>query len=246
MDQSARQPLYRQVKEFISDKIDSGELATGMRIPSETELVTTLNVSRMTVNRALRELSDEGRIRRVQGRGTFVAERKPQSPLLEIRSIAEEIRARGGRHSCTVHVLQEEKASPQLAAAMQLAPYSTVYYSVIVHKDNDVPIQVGCRYINPAVAPHYLEQDFTRCTASEYLLSVAPVSSIEHVVEALIPDRWIRDLLQVNSAEPCLALHRKTWVGEQVATFSTFYYPGSRYTLGGRFHPSSLTTISLT
>jgi GntR family transcriptional regulator, histidine utilization repressor len=239
-------PLYRQVKEFISAKIDSGELAAGMRIASETELVSTLHVSRMTVNRALRELSAEGCLRRIQGRGTFVAEKKRQSPLLEIRSIAEEIRVQGGSHSCTVHVLQEDKANPQLAATMQLPPYATVFHSIIVHRNHNIPIQLGCRYINPVVIPHYLEQDFSQITASEYLLSVAPVSAIEHVVEALIPDLWIRELLEINGAEPCLALHRKTWVEEQVATCSTFYYPGSRYTLGGRFRPSSLMSIGLT
>jgi len=240
-----RQPLYRQVKEYIKARIDSGELGIGMRIASENELVTTLNVSRMTVNRALRELSAEGRLKRIQGRGTFVAEKKPQSTLLEIRSVAEEIRARGGCHSCTVHVLQEEKANPQLAANMELAPYTTVFHSIIVHKSHNVPIQLGCRYINPVIAPHYLEQDFTRFTASEYLLSVAPVSAIEHVVEALIPEPWIRQLLQINGSEPCLALHRKTWVDDKVATFSIFYYPGSRYTLGSKFRLSNPATVSL-
>ncbi len=240
-----RHPLYLQVKEHITSKIDSGELAVGMRIPSENELVGALNVSRMTVNRALRELSADGRLKRIQGRGTFVAERKPQSPLLEIRSIAEEIRARGGSHSCTVHLLQEEKVNPQTAAAMELPPYTTVFHSIILHKNQSVPIQLGVRYVHPAIAPHYLEQDFTRITASAYLLSVAPVSAIEHVVEALIPEPWIRKLLQINGSEPCLALRRKTWVNERVATFSIFYYPGSRYTLGSKYRLADSETVSL-
>jgi GntR family histidine utilization transcriptional repressor len=240
-----RHPLYLQVKEHIKSKIDSGELAVGMRIPSENELVSALNVSRMTVNRALRELSADGLLKRIQGRGTFVADRKPQSPLVEIRSIAEEIRARGGLHSCTVHLLQEEKVNPQIAAAMELAPYTTVFHSIILHKNQNVPIQLSIRYIHPAVAPQYLEQDFTRVTASEYLLSVAPVSAIEHVVEALIPESWIRKLLQINGSEPCLALRRRTWVNERVATFSIFYYPGSRYTLGSKYRLTDSETVSL-
>ena len=97
---------------------------------------------------------------------------------------------------------------------MQLKPYTTVFHSIIVHKDHNVPIQLGCRYINPAIAPDFLKQDFSRITVSDYLLGIAPVTAVEHIVEALIPDPWIRDLLQINAAEPCLALHRKTWVGE--------------------------------
>lgn len=238
-------PLYQQVKEYILQKINAGEWQAHMKIKSEAELVAATGVSRMTVNRALRELTAEGRLTRRQGRGTFVAEVKPQSALLEIHSIASEIRERGGKYSCDIHLLQEEKARPELARAMELAAYATVYHSVIVHKDNGVPIQLSSRFINPRIAPHYLEQDFTTKTPNEYLLSLAPISSVEHVVEALIPELWIQELLQINSAEPCLALYRRTWVGDVIATNSTFYYPGSRYTLGSRFTPASAGNIQV-
>jgi len=238
-------PLYQQVKEHIIEKINGDIMRPGMRVESEAELVATLNVSRMTVNRALRELAAEGRITRIQGKGSFVAEIKPQSALLEIKSIAREILERGGTYSCTVHLLEKEKAQPSIAASMGFAPYSEVFHSIIVHKDNNIPIQLGCRYINPEVAPDFLEQDFTKRTVSDYLLDLAPASVAEHVVEALIPDSWIRDLLEINAAEPCLALHRKTWVDGKIATQSTFYYPGSRYTLGGTFVPSSVGSVGI-
>lgn len=239
-------PLYQQVKEYILGKINDSTMLPGMRIESEAELVASLNVSRMTVNRALRELTAEGRLKRIQGRGTFVADKKPQASLLQIQSIAEEIRGRGGSYSCTVHLLEEEKAQPSVAAAMQLKPYAPVFHSIIVHKDNNIPIQLGCRHINPEIAPNFLEQDFSRITVSEFLLSIAPVTAIEHIVEALIPEPWIRDLLEINSSEPCLALHRKTWAGDIVATSSRFYSPGSRYTLGGKFTPTSPGSIRIT
>jgi GntR family histidine utilization transcriptional repressor len=238
-------PLYQQVKDYILELINSGTLHPGMRIASEAELVATMNASRMTVNRALRELTAEGRLCRVQGRGTFVASKKPQAALFTIQSIADEIRNRGGSYSCIVHLLQEEKATPSLAAAMDLAPYTPVFHSIIVHKENNVPIQIGCRYIRPEIAPHFLEQDFTRMTVSDYLLGIAPVTAIEHIVEALIPEPWIRDLLEINSSEPCLALHRKTWVREIIAANSTFYSPGSRFTLGGTFTPTSPGSIGV-
>lgn len=238
-------PLYRQVKEYILEKINSGTLLPGMKIESETELVKHLNVSRMTVNRAVRELTAEGRLSRMQGRGTFVAQRKAQSTLLEIKALDQEIRERGGIYSCTVHLLAEEKATPQVAEAMEQAPYSSVFHSIIVHKENNIPIQLSCRYINPALFPDFLKQDFTRMTVSEYLLKTAPASTIEHVVEALIPDSWIRELLEINASEPCLALYRKTWVRDAIGTYSVFYYPGSRYTLGGKFSPQARGTIGL-
>lgn len=250
MDKQSRDnpslPLYQQIKQFIIQKINAGSLSAGMQIESETELARILNVSRMTVNRALRELSAEGRIQRIQGRGTYVADHKPQAALLQIQSIAQEIRARGGEYACHIHLLAKEKLKPSLADAMDLPAYATVFHSIIVHKDNQVPIQLGCRYVKPEFAPHFLEQDFTQITVSDYLLDIAPVSEVEHVVEALIPDPWIRDLLAINSSEPCLALHRKTWVNGKIVTKSIFYSPGSRFTLGGKFSPTSPGSIQVT
>lgn len=238
-------PLYRQIKEYIVENIDKNTWKTGQKVSSEAELGNLFKTSRMTVNRALRELAAEGRVVRKQGDGTYVASLKPQSALLEITSIAEEIKKSGAKYSAQVHLLCEEKATPELAAGMQLQPYSTLLHSVLTHKKNGVPVQLSDRYINPAIAPNYLKQDFTRITPSEYLLKIAPVSKIEHIVEALIPPAWIRELLMINSSEPCLALFRRTWSGEVIATKSCFYYPGSRHRLGGTFTTSNNGSIQV-
>ncbi len=232
-------PLYKQVKDYIEQRVKSGDWPPETRIPSENELVKTLGVSRMTINRALRELSNAGLLIRLQGVGTYVAPRKPVSALLEIRSIADEIEMAGGRHTSTVHLLQAEKASPVLAARMEIAPGSRVFHAILVHADRDVPIQLADRYVNPAVAPDFLKQDFTRTTPNEYLVSICPPTEVEHIIEAVLPDQRTGRLLAINRHEPCLVLHRKTWVGNTVATSSRFFYPGSRYRLGGRFKPAS-------
>ena len=234
---AAAMPMYQSIKEYIGRKIDTGELQTGSRIPSESQLGALFKTSRMTVNRALRELTTEGRLIRKQGRGSFVAPQRTLSALFEVRSIAEEIKAWGGKYSCHIHLLGEEKIPPGLAEAMHLEPYRSIYHSVMVHMDGNTPLQLADRYVNPAVAPQYLQQDFSRITPNEYLLSIAPISRVEHTVEALIPEAWIRELLKINEAEPCLALGRRTWVADTIATRSTFYYPGSRYRLSGRFTP---------
>lgn len=71
-------------------------------IPSENQLVNELGMSRMTINRALRELTSEGYLERTSGVGTFIAERKPHSNLLQIANIADEIISRGHRYHCEV------------------------------------------------------------------------------------------------------------------------------------------------
>ena len=232
-------PLYQRVKRYILSRIESGEWPIDTRIPSENELADTLGISRMTANRALRELTHNGQLFRIQGVGTFVASRRPLSPLLEVRNIAEDIRLRGGIHSSQVHLLTREPASEELAADMELPTGSVVYHSIIVHLDRDIPVQMDERYVNPAVAAGYLDQDFTRITPSQYLFQVAPLTEAEHVVKAILPDKKTQKLLKIKANEPCLVLKRRTWSNGVVVTKNIFVYPGSRYQLGSRFKTSS-------
>lgn len=229
-------PLYQQVKDYILERLRSGEWPPGTRVSSENDLTQGMGVSRMTVNRAVRELAAEGHLVRLQGVGTFVSERKPEGALLEIRSVAEEIESWGGKHNAKVIVLREEKAGPDLAEQLGLPPGATVFRSILVHKDRGLPVLYCDRYVNPAVAPDYLAQDFTSTTPSEYLISVAPVQEVEHLIEAALPDRESRDHLHISPGEPCLILYRRTWSFNMVATNSRLVYPGTRYRLGGRFH----------
>jgi len=237
-DSTQPRPLYRQVKDYINRNIDSGAWLPDTRIPSENELVETFQVSRMTVNRALRELTDEGHIVRLQGVGTFVAHPKPQLALFDIKSISHEISNRGGVHTSRIHIQREEETTPNLAVAMDLPTQAPVFHTVIIHYHSGCPIQVADRHVNPAIFPDYLNQDFIKETPADYLLRIAPVSEAEHIIEAVRPDPHMQQLLDLGHEEPCLVLHRRTWVGRVIATKSRFIYPGSRYQIGGRFKPS--------
>ena len=65
-------PKYVQIQNYILQKIESGEYAAGDKIPSEIELARQFDVSRLTVNTAVKELANSGIVERVQGKGTFV------------------------------------------------------------------------------------------------------------------------------------------------------------------------------
>ncbi len=228
-------PRYQQVQNHILDRIDSGIWAVDQRVPSEHELVAELGVSRMTVNRAVRELTSQGRLRRVQGLGTFVTDPRPQVELLEIRNIADEIRARQGRYDCDVKFVNEAQADDEQAAHLNIPVGTAIFHSLIVHRENTVPIQLEDRLVNPAVAPDYLTIDFHTTTPNEYLMNVAPVTDVEHIVDAVLPDRETSKLLEINAEAPCLLLHRKTWSRGMVASRAWLTHPASRYRLGTRF-----------
>lgn len=228
--------LYERIKKSVVRDIESGKLKSGDKISSETQLARVFNASRMTANRALKELAEENRILRVQGVGSFVAKPKPEASLLEIKSIAREINDWGGSHSCEILLLTEEGMSREIAVKMDLAEGGPIFHSIILHLDRGVGVQYSERYINPAVAPLYLDQDFTKMTPSDYLLTVAPIHDAEHVIEAVRVGKIIQQYLKVKREDPCLSLTRRTWSFERVATYSKIISPGSRYKLKGRFN----------
>lgn len=203
--------LYAQVKDHISRKIQDGTWPPGHRLPSEHELVAQFGMARMTVNRALRELVEQGRITRVAGVGSFVAENKPQSTLLQIANIASEIRQRGHDYRCDMIEVERLAASPDVAAWLDLRAGASVFHSVCLHLENGTPVQLEERYVNPQVVPDYLEQDFAAMPPSEYLVRNVPFDQIEHVVDAVLPTAEQAERLAMEPTAPCLLLTRRTW-----------------------------------
>ena len=226
-------PAYQQVKDYVTSRIQDGTWKQGELVPSEHELVKQFSVSRMTVTRALRELTAEQLLIRVQGAGTFVAEQKYGSTAVSIRNIAEEVVARGHTYGCQVLAL-EAVFDPLACNALALEE-GPVFHSRIVHFENKLPIQYEDRYVNPSVFPNYLSQDFTLETPNKYLVRVAPIKRAEYRIEAKIPDAQVRKRLLMDIGEPCLVLFRRTWVMEDVATAVTLWHPGSRYQFNGEF-----------
>ena len=231
---------YQTIKRSITDGIVSGVWRTGALLPSEHELCRSFKVSRMTVNRAMRELAAEHLVRRVPGLGTFVAEPVAASSLVEIRSIAAEITGRGHRHHAQVVTL-ERLAWPDAAElGFDVPGGGELFHSAIVHLENELPIQFEDKLVDPGAAPEYLEQDFTRTTPNDYLSRVAPLGEVEHVVQAVHAPADIAARLAMPRDAPCLLVVRRTWTGRRQVTLSHLYHPGSSFRLTGRFKPPHL------
>jgi GntR family histidine utilization transcriptional repressor len=226
-------PAYQRIKAWLLARLEAGEWREGDRIPSEPELARRFKVARMTVNRAVRELAAAHLLVRTPGSGTFVAPPRHESTLVEIRSIADEIRRRGGAHSAEVRRLDEGRAGKAVAEELGLAEGEAVFHSVLLHRADGVPVQVEERWVIPAVAPDYLAQDFTRTTPSDYLMRVAPLARVDYRIEARQPADAIREALDLAAGEPCLLLHRCTFSRDRAAGVADLWHPGSRYRLTG-------------
>ena len=228
---------YAQVKEFLKQGLAAGRWPTGALMPSDAELVAQFGVSRMTVTRALRELQTDGLVTRVQGLGTYAAHLAKVSSTLTIRDLHEEITARGHRHHAEVHLARQERTVAALAPQLGLAVGAPVFHSLIVHFEDNIPLQCEDRFVNPACAPDYLHTDFTRITPTHYLLQVAPLWEAQYAIEAGAPSRTEAKLLGIRTQEACLIIVRRTVNRDIPITLARLVHPGSRYRVEGQFKP---------
>jgi GntR family histidine utilization transcriptional repressor len=232
---SQLKPRYQHIKDLIIEQISKGDLRPHDRVPSENELVESTGVSRMTANRALRELTDEGYVDRVAGIGTFVSDLKANSHVLEVRNIADEVTHRGHAHSA--HIIQRRRrpADEEIAQALNIPDGTEVFNILLVHHEDGTPIQVEDRYVKTEFAPEFLEQDFTTITPSAYLSNISPLQEADHVVRAVMPDQTVQEYLKMAVREPCLVVIRRTWANGRPVTYGRLHHPGSRYELTGHY-----------
>jgi GntR family transcriptional regulator len=116
-------PLYHQIQQLLRHRIHSGLYQPGTQIPSEHALSRELDVSRVTLREALRELVRENLLVKVQGKGTFVAATLPKR-LTPVRytGFLEELQARVRKLKVTDVEVSEAPATPELRETLQLAP----------------------------------------------------------------------------------------------------------------------------
>ena len=146
-------PKYMYIKLALTNRIKSGELAVGAKLPTEKEMCSLYACSRLTVRKALEELMREGYIYKIQGKGTFVKERTPQQNFSVITSCSTLIRSQNmtpskkilfdGLVPCSAEVAQHlglKEGDPVLE-------YTRVYYA------NGTPVIYGRSYFNSSALP---------------------------------------------------------------------------------------------
>jgi GntR family transcriptional regulator len=99
-------PLHVQIRRAIQDRIASGELGPGDRLPTEHEYARTFGVSIAPVRQALLDLADAGLVIRHKGRGTFVQGTRLEEEIDLLTSFTDSIRRRG--KAIRIQVLQLE------------------------------------------------------------------------------------------------------------------------------------------
>jgi GntR family transcriptional regulator len=203
-------PLYVQIAESLLERIRVGELVPEERLPSERELSKTLNVSRMTLRAALRELDNKGLLIRRPGDGTYVAKPKIERQAAKLVPFTENMRSRGYQASARLIVFEKRLAEVSVASKLKVPVSAPVYYFQRLRLINQEPVLLEkCTmpfYRFPNLEDYDLEmRSVYEIVETEYM--VAPHHS-EQSLEAVSATDFEAELLGIEPGTP-LVLERR-------------------------------------
>ena len=131
--------------------------------------------------------------------------------------------------------MQREECTAEVAERMEVEIGADAYHVIMLHFQNDVPIQIEDRWVSARMVPEFLDVDFSSISPTQYLIDRFRPDEMEHIVKAKMPDEDLQEMLVISEQEPCLRLSQRTWMEGYVVTCVDFTYPSSRYELGSRY-----------
>ncbi len=168
INKASAKPLYVQIEEDLEQKITSGALKPGERIPTEEELVRDYGVSIITVRRAVIELSKKGLLDKQQGRGTFVRDTQFVRDSSSLMSFTESCRNQGMKPGARLLESKMVDLDKKTAAALELEyPSQGVLLSRLRFAD-DNPVVIEKNYFNPEYS-FLLDHNFNNSSLFAFL-----------------------------------------------------------------------------
>lgn len=225
--------LHRRIGADIERRILSGEWQPGARVPTEAELQAEYGCARMTVSKALTDLSARGLILRRRRAGSVVARPPVHSAVLDIPDIAAEIAARGMAYGYE-RLERSERATTDDEAWLG----DQVVVVACLHRADGAPFAVERRLIGLAATPDAADESFETIPPGGWLLKRAPWTEAEHRIAAVAADRETALRLDLAAGEACLKLERRTWADGLGVTWAWQTFPGQAYDLVARFSPA--------
>lgn len=233
IDRNNSMPLYLQVKQWMVDKMDSGEWNEGDMIQPERELAEDFGVNRLTVRQAITELVSEGRVVRTRGRGTFVSSPKIQQSLGQLTSFTEDMRRLGMTARSRVLKLEIREATPNERSVLALPPQGLVFELNRLRLADGIPMALENAVLCYTLCEKLTEVSFVELQSLYVALKDKcrlELARAEQTIEALVPPQHIVQLLKSPQDAPVLKMTRKTFtVTGAPVEWVTSFYRGDRY-----------------
>lgn len=228
-------PLHVQITDLLRKQINAHQLLPQSKLPSERELCEQYKVSRITVRKALTELTHEGLIHSIAGKGSYVAVGKLQRILEPLKGFSNDILDRGMLVSSQVLESEVIHADSSLANRLGLLPLVEVVKLRRLRLVNSIPVVIQCAYLPHHLCPDLLKYDFSSLSLldvlrNEYQLRLVSAKSD---IEANLADSEETSLLELPTPAAVLVSEQTTYLHNDVAIeFVRSVFAGNRY----KFH----------
>ncbi len=210
LDPSGPVPLYHQIFLILRNRIYAGDLSAGDLVPSEQDLTTAFDVSRITAKRALNELADAGLVVRERGRGTRVLARPPVPAVTSsIDGWLENISLMGLSTEAQVLELTYVDAGDDIASALEIEPGTEVQKAIRVRRLDGQPMSYLVTYVPADIGRDY-DQDDLNVMPLLHLLERAgvDVASARQTISATLADAGVASALECPSGAPLIEVRR--------------------------------------
>lgn len=222
---------FRDIKRVVLERIQKRVWAPDSLLPSEVELAEEFSSTRTTVNRALRELAEEGYLERKRKAGTRVLNAPLRKAQFNIPQVRNEIIEAGKDYRYALVTSQMITAPSWLSAKLGTAPEQSVLYLECMHFADNAPFQYEVRWIVTDSVPTAAEADFATIGPGEWLAQELPFTDLEVSFTATQADKRIADFLDAREGDPIFSTQRTTWLRTQPVTHARLYFaPGYKMT----------------
>ncbi len=230
-------PLHEQIRRAVCAPILSGAWPPGRRVPSEHELTALFGASRMTVNRAMRALADDGLIVRRRRTGSVVAALPGERAVMAMGSIRAAIEADGQVYAYQRVARRRTRATGDIAGRFAIALATPLLNISCRHLADGKPATLEDHWINLAVLSDADDEPFDRAPPGEWLATRLPWAASRYVVTAVSAGKATARLLDLHPGAACLKIDRRIWRDGVPAVFVSRLHPGTGHALTGEAPP---------
>ncbi len=128
MNNSTSEPTYKKVSRLLKNKIDKRYFLPGTALPSENELAKKLGINRVTVRTALKELADNGFIKTIHGKGSFVVGKRIVRDLNRLEGFSQVMNVRGVSPSVNILKINLRKAGTYYSNLFEINENDLIFY----------------------------------------------------------------------------------------------------------------------
>jgi GntR family transcriptional regulator len=239
IDRFSKLPYYQQLYEILLGKIQRQEWQPGDKIPPESELIETFQVSRNTVRQVLDKLVNEGLIYRQRGRGSFVAHPTLEQSMTRIVSFTEDMHQRGFVPGTRVLSTGLVAAPDDVADKLEISPGEQLVCLRRLRLADGEPMSIEESYLIHKYCPDILDHDYSkqplrRVLESEYGIRIA---SARQVIQAIQAPSDLADLLEIHPGAALLLIIRISFSqGKIPVEYLRIHYRADRYSLYNELH----------